>query len=153
MISLDIYTDGSCIGNPGPGGWAYCLLLDNMSHVVSGNKENTTNNVMELTAFLESIKRIDKIKRRVEVNIYIDSQYVINGCTKWQEGWVKREFKTANKSPVKNQELWREILPLYNKLNEKHRLNLYWVKAHTGNKYNEVVDSAAYNEASKIKGK
>ena len=149
---ITIYTDGSCIGNPGPGGWAFVISFNEKERLVAGGENNVTNNKMELKAFLEAMKVVNNIKSANQrIEFYIDSQYVINGCTKWQKNWLKTNFKNKNKGSVKNRELWEQILPLYNVNKIKHQINLNWVKGHSGNYLNDKVDRAAFAQAEKIK--
>lgn len=141
---LEIYTDGSCLGNPGAGGWAAILLYKEHQKKVSGGKADTTNNQMELTAVIEALKAL---KKSSEVTIYIDSQYVKNGITEWVKKWKVNGWRTADKKPVKNVELWKDLDDQVS----KHQIKWQWVKAHNGNKYNEIVDELARFEAMKVK--
>lgn len=142
-----IYTDGACKNNPGRGGWAY-IVLDEFDQVVrqsSAHVENTTNNKMELTAALEALKYVDTSNKGIgEVTIFVDSKYVYDGITTWINGWKKKNWKTSTQKDVLNQDLWRE-LDFYN---EKHKIKWQWVRAHVGNKWNEVVDKAASDAAN-----
>ena len=150
--TITIYTDGSCLGNPGPGGWAFVISFNGRERLVAGGENNVTNNKMELKAFLEAIKAVDNIKAANQrIEFFIDSQYVIKGCTEWQKNWLKNNFKTKAKGGVKNKELWEQILPIYNINKVKHQINLNWVKGHSGNYLNDKVDRAAYAEAERIK--
>ena len=107
MDEVTIYTDGACSGNPGPGGWGAILMLGENRKEISGGSENTTNNIMELTAVIEALKIL---KRPCKVNIYSDSAYVVNAfLQKWIYGWMKKGWKTAGGDPVKNKELWQEL--------------------------------------------
>lgn len=144
MKKITAYTDGSCLGNPGPGGWGVVLMYNKHIKKLSGHQEDTTNNKMELTAAIEALKNL---KESCEVELYTDSQYVKNGITKWLKNWEKNGFKTANKKEVKNKELWI-LLDEYTK---KHVVTWKWVKAHNGDKYNEMVDELARNAAEKIR--
>lgn len=140
MKKLKIYTDGGCSGNPGRGAWAY-VLLENEDDVIkeaAAGVEYTTNNQMELTAVIEALKETEKMfGTDFEAEVYTDSQYVKNGITQWIHNWVKNGWKTANKKPVKNAELWAELKALDDKLN----LEWNWVKGHSGDKYNERCDT------------
>ena len=107
MDEVTIYTDGACSGNPGPGGWGAILMLGENRKEISGGSENTTNNIMELTAVIEALKIL---KRPCKVNVYSDSAYVVNAfLQKWIYGWMKKGWKTASGDPVKNKELWQEL--------------------------------------------
>ena len=141
---VDIYTDGACKGNPGPGGWAAVLLVKDppAKKVIKGSQSQTTNNQMEIKAIIEGIKAL---KMPSKVNIYSDSNYVVQGATEWLDGWRKNNWKTSSKKPVKNVELWKE---LDNLLSTKgHDVAFYWIKAHNGHTENEEPDSIASNEA------
>ena len=137
---LEIYTDGACLGNPGPGGWAALIIDNNQEKILSGNNEMTTNNRMELLAV---IKALESINHHLEVTIYTDSKYVINGITSWIKKWKTNNWKNSSKTPVKNIDLWK-ILDV-----SSQRLNIkwIWVKGHSGNIYNEKVDEIARNQA------
>lgn len=135
-----IYTDGSCLGNPGPGGWAF-IVIQKQIKSFQGNDKETTNNKMELTAVKEALIYV-KSKKKKNCVIYSDSKYLIDGITKWMEGWKKRNWYN-----VKNPELWKEIDLLNSKLNVSYE----WVKAHNGDKYNEMVDQLARSQAELIK--
>ena len=134
-----IYTDGSCIGNPGPGGWGFNVILDNREHDVSGGEINTTNNRMELTAVIEAIQFVPK---NLNIEIYSDSMYVINGITKWIKNWKRKNFMQ-----VKNTDLWKKL----DKLCENRKINWNYVKAHNGDPKNELVDKLAKSEALNTK--
>lgn len=143
---IDIYTDGACSGNPGIGGWGAVLIYNKTEKKISGAKKLTTNNQMELKSVIESLKAL---KEECEVNIYTDSKYVKNGITEWIKNWEKNGWKTANKKPVKNKELWLELLSEIS----KHKISWHWVKGHAGNKYNEIADELAVNEVENLKNK
>ena len=147
MNTVEIYTDGSCRGNPGPGGWA--ALLTNAGHetVLQGAEPETTNNRMELTA---AIRALESLKEPCAVTLYTDSEYVMKGINDWLPGWKARGWKTAAKKPVKNQDLWKALDAAVS----VHRIAWRWVRGHTGNPGNERVDRLA-NEAidSLFKGK
>ncbi len=130
---VEIYTDGACLGNPGPGGWAAILLWDDHQKEISGFEADTTNNKMELKAAIEALKLL---KRNVLVKIYTDSNYLKNGITLWIHKWLRTDW---NRGAVKNKELWVE---LYN-LSTQFEIQWHWVKAHNGNLYNEHVDKLA----------
>ena len=136
MAVVDIYTDGACRGNPGPGGWGALLLLGEHERELSGAEANTTNNRMELTAV---IRALEALKRPVKARIYTDSQYVRQGVLEWMPQWKKRGWKTADRKPVKNQDLWQAL----DALCPTHELEWHWVKGHSGNPGNERVDALA----------
>ena len=132
-----IYTDGACSGNPGPGGWGAIIIDEKKNQInLSGKEKSTTNNRMELMAPIMALK---KIKRSSEIVIYTDSTYLKNGITIWIKNWEKNGWKSANKKPVKNKDLWVAL----NKATEKRLIFWKWVKAHAGNKYNELADKLA----------
>ena len=132
-----IYTDGACSGNPGPGGWGAVILdAKNNETNISGDEKSTTNNRMELMA---PIMALGKIKKASKIIVYTDSTYLRNGITVWIKNWEKNGWKNANKKPVKNKDLWI----ILNKLSKEKIIEWKWVKAHTGNKYNEIADKLA----------
>ena len=134
MEKVTIYTDGACSGNPGPGGWGAILMYQGNKKEISGGKSDTTNNVMELTAVIEALKML---KYPCEVELYSDSAYVVNAfIQKWIDNWMKNNWKTSNKEPVKNQELWKE---LYN-LTKVHKVKFIKVKGHSDNEFNNRCD-------------
>ena len=139
---IKIYTDGSCIGNPGNGGWAAIIIKDGKKTQIKGFKKNTTNNQMELLAPIQVLKKIPKGSK---VQIFTDSKYVKSGITEWIHNWKKNGWKTANKQPVKNKELWEELDLLTNEF----EISWNWVKAHSVDKLNNEVDLIA-REASKL---
>ena len=137
---IKIYTDGSCLGNPGNGGWA-AIINDNGKVIrISGCEKNTTNNKMELTAPINALKKIDKDKK---IEIYTDSKYVKLGITEWIHKWTKNNWQTSKKEDVKNKELWIELFELTKSL----EITWIWVKAHAGNTINEEVDLLARQAA------
>lgn len=136
MQLVEIYTDGACRGNPGVGGWGARLRYDDKVKKISGGEFDTTNNRMELTAAIEALK---VLKRACNVQLYTDSQYVRKGITEWITAWQERNWKTAGKKPVKNKELWQELLGL----TELHQVKWIWVKGHAGIEGNEVADELA----------
>jgi len=138
---IKIYTDGSCLKNPGNGGWAAIINNDGEVKKISGNEKNTTNNRMELMAPINALKGIDPNK---EIEIYTDSQYVKLGITEWINTWLKNSWKTSKKEDVKNKDLWLELYNLSKLLNVKWN----WVKAHAGNPLNEEVDLLAKKAAN-----
>ena len=137
---ITIYTDGSCLNNPGNGGWAAIININNDIKKISGSVKNTTNNKMELMA---PIKALQEIKEKQPIEIYTDSQYVRLGITDWVHKWMKNNWQTSKKEPVKNKELW---IKLYD-LNKSHKIKWIWVKAHAGNILNEEVDLLAKQAA------
>ena len=137
---IKIYTDGSCIQNPGNGGWAAIILINNEKKAISGFKKNTTNNQMELMAAIEALK---KIPIGEEVQIYTDSKYVKMGITEWIKKWSQNNWKTSSKKKVKNLELWKEL----SSISKKHKIKWLWIKGHAGNQINEEVDALAKKAA------
>ena len=138
---IKIYTDGSCIENPGKGGWAAIILNDGNKTEIKGNKKDTTNNQMELLAPIQALKKIPKGSK---VQIFTDSKYVKSGITEWIHNWKKNGWKTANKQEVKNKELWLEL----DLLNNEFEINWNWVKAHSTDKLNNEVDLLARSAAN-----
>jgi ribonuclease HI len=136
---VEIYTDGACRGNPGPGGWAALLSFGEREKELAGAEEHTTNNRMELTAV---IRALEALKRPVEARVFTDSEYVRRGITEWVSSWKARGWKTADRKPVKNQDLWEEL----DRLAAQHQIQWHWVKGHSGIPGNERVDRLA-NEA------
>ena len=137
---IKIYTDGSCIGNPGSGGWAAVILNGNKQDIISGRKKNTTNNQMELMA---AIKALIFFSKKQKIRIYTDSNYVKEGITNWIKIWEKNNWKTANKKKVKNVELWIKL----NTLSNFHDIEWQWVKGHSGDSMNNMVDKLAKKAA------
>ena len=138
---IKIYTDGSCLKNPGNGGWAAIIRTDNEVKKISGSEKDTTNNRMELMATINALKEVNSEDL---IEIYTDSKYVKNGITDWIHNWIKNNWKTSNKEDVKNKDLWVQLHELSN--NSKIKWN--WVKAHAGNPLNEEVDLLAKKAAS-----
>ncbi len=138
-----IYTDGACIGNPGPGGWAAIIFNSEEKKVITGSDKQTTNNRMELIA---SIKALKIIKTKAKIKIFTDSKYLIDGISIWIKSWKLNNWKTKSKQNVKNLDLWKEL----DKLDEFHTIEWNWVKGHSGNKYNDEVDMLARSEAESI---
>ena len=137
MDKVIIYTDGACSGNPGPGGWGTILMYKENKKEISGGDANTTNNIMEITAVLEGLKML---KHPCEVEIYSDSAYVVNAFDKgWIYNWRKNNWKTANKEPVKNRELWEELY----EFTQIHKVTFIKVKGHSDNEYNNRCDFLA----------
>ena len=135
-MKLKIYTDGACSGNPGKGGWAAIILNDSNQSSISGSENNTTNNRMELMAPIMALK---KIKKKSEITIFTDSKYVKDGITDWIKKWKVNNWKSSNKKPVKNKDLWIKL----DNACLKHKVTWKWVKAHADNKYNNLVDELA----------
>ena len=142
-MELKIYTDGACSGNPGKGGWA-AIILDNNSNQssISGSENNTTNNRMELLAPIMALK---KIKKKSDITIFTDSKYVKDGITDWIKKWKMNNWKGSNKRSVKNKDLWIKL----DNACLKHKVTWKWVKAHAGNKYNNLADELAVLETQK----
>ncbi|WP_431026348.1 ribonuclease HI [Halomonas sp. H5] len=134
--AVTIYTDGACRGNPGPGGWGAVLESGSHEKTLNGFEADTTNNRMELMAAIMALR---ELKRPCRVELWTDSQYLRKGITEWIHGWRKRGWKTAAKQPVKNAELWRELLAE----SERHEVAWHWVKGHSGHPGNERADSLA----------
>ncbi|MDC3119398.1 ribonuclease HI [Candidatus Pelagibacter sp.] len=137
---IKIYTDGSCLTNPGDGGWAAIINIDGEIKKISGNEKNTTNNRMELMAPINALKYINS---KDPIEIFTDSKYVKNGITDWINTWVLNNWKTSNKEDVKNKDLWIELYKLNQSLNVKWN----WIKAHAGDTLNEEVDILAKEAA------
>ena len=138
---IKIYTDGSCLGNPGNGGWAAIIIEDEKKTQIKGSKKDTTNNQMELLA---PIKALKKIPKGSSVQIFTDSKYVKSGITEWIHNWKKNGWKTANKQPVKNKELWTEL----DLMTSEFEIKWIWVKGHSSDKLNNEVDLMAREAAS-----
>ena len=138
---IKIYTDGSCLTNPGDGGWAAIINIDGEIKKISGNEKNTTNNRMELMAPINALKYINS---KDPIEIFTDSKYVKNGITEWINTWVLNNWKTSNKENVKNKDLWIELYKLNQSLNVKWN----WIRAHAGNPLNEEVDMLAKKAAN-----
>jgi len=143
-MSVSIYTDGSCLGNPGPGGWGAILAYGGVEKELSGGEDNTTNNRMELMA---AIMALEALNRPVEVTLTSDSVYLKDGITKWIHGWKKNGWKTAAKKPVANQDLWQRLDAAI----APHRITWAWVKGHAGHPMNERCDDLARQAAEGIK--
>jgi ribonuclease HI len=141
--TVELYTDGACLGNPGPGGWAALLRFNGTEKELSGGDPDTTNNRMEMQAVIEGLKALS---RPSTVTVYTDSQYVQKGITEWINGWKAKGWKTAAKKPVKNVDLWLEL----DKTQERHSVTWQWIKGHAGHPENERVDDLARQEAEKI---
>lgn len=136
MSDVEIYTDGACRGNPGPGGWGVLLLSNGREKELSGGVSDTTNNRMELTA---AIRGLSALTRRCRVVVYTDSEYVQRGIDEWLQKWKQRGWKTANRKPIMNEDLWK----ILDELAGQHDICWRWVKAHAGNPGNERADALA----------
>ncbi len=134
--NVEAFTYGACSGNPGPGGWGVILRSGRHEKEISGGEPETTNQRMELQAAIEALKAL---KRPCRVTIYSDSKYVVQGMTEWIHGWKKRGWKNANRQPVANQDLWREL----DRLSQKHEVRWEWVRGHAGHEENERADALA----------
>lgn len=134
--TVEVYTDGACRGNPGPGGWGVLLRYGNTEKELYGGEADTTNNRMELMA---AIQALENLKRESEVILTTDSQYVRKGITEWIANWKKKGWKTASKQPVKNKDLWQRL----DKAATQHQVEWHWVRGHTGHPENERADELA----------
>lgn len=140
MKTVILYTDGACSGNPGPGGWGSILSFNGVEKVLSGGEKHTTNNRMEMTAVIEGLKAL---KEPCHVELYSDSQYVINALEKgWAFGWKKKGWVKSDKKPALNPDLWEELLSLV----QKHEMAYHWVKGHAQNEYNNRCDALAVEQ-------
>ncbi|MEQ9449441.1 MAG: ribonuclease HI [Rhodospirillaceae bacterium] len=137
---VELFTDGACLGNPGPGGWAVLLRYGDAEREVSGGEPETTNNRMELMAVIEGLRCLTRPSR---VSVTTDSQYVQKGITEWIKGWKARGWKTSNKKPVKNADLWQAL----DEARTGHEVTWHWVRGHAGHEENERVDAMARGEA------
>lgn len=143
MKQIEIYTDGACSGNPGPGGWGAVLVYNGKEKELSGSEKNTTNNRMELTAV---IMALNALNQPCEVKLTTDSKYVCDAVNKgWVYSWRKNDWRKSDKKPALNVDLWKELLSLL----EKHEVQFIWVKGHNGHKYNEICDALAVKEYQK----
>ncbi|NBN64423.1 ribonuclease HI [Microvirga tunisiensis] len=133
---VTIYTDGACSGNPGPGGWGAILRFGPHERELSGGEADTTNNRMELTAAIEAL---NALKRPCRIDLYTDSVYVRDGITKWMFNWKRNNWRTADKKPVKNAELWQAL----DEAQRRHEISWHWVKGHAGHPENERADELA----------
>lgn len=144
MKQISIHTDGSCLGNPGPGGWAALLRYNGREKELAGGDVQTTNNRMELMA---AIVALESLKEPCAVTLHIDSQYVRQGITEWMPNWVRRNWKTAGGDAVKNRDLWERLYLA----TQPHRIDWRWVKGHNGDPDNERVDVLAREQATKFR--
>lgn len=147
MNEVIIYTDGGCSGNPGPGGWGVVVIFNGEVRQLSGGEKNTTNNRMELTAAINALSIVKNTPdfKNHKITVNIDSQYVKNGITVWIKGWKLKGWKTADKKPVKNQDLWIQL----DELNSALNVSWNWVKGHAGIEYNEICDQLCQKEIAK----
>ena len=136
MTKVDIFTDGACRGNPGPGGYGSIIRTQGEEEEISGSAKNTTNNIMELTAAVVALKQL---KEPCEVVLTSDSQYLVKGMTEWIKGWIKKGWVTAARQPVKNKEIWIEL----DRLSKPHKITWKWVRGHRGHIENERCDRLA----------
>ncbi|BCM18196.1 ribonuclease HI [Mesorhizobium sp. J8] len=143
---VEIFTDGACSGNPGPGGWGAVLRYNGVTKELSGGEAETTNNRMELLA---AITALNALKEPCAVDLYTDSKYVMDGISKWIHGWKKNGWKTGDKKPVKNGELWQAL----DEANRRHKVTWYWVKGHAGHPENERADELARQGMAPFKPK
>lgn len=147
MNEVIIYTDGGCSGNPGPGGWGVVVIFNGEARQLSGGEKNTTNNRMELTAAINALSIVKNTPdfKNHKITVNIDSQYVKNGITVWIKGWKLKGWKTADKKPVKNQDLWIQL----DELNSTLNVSWNWVKGHAGIEYNEICDQLCQKEIAR----
>jgi ribonuclease HI len=143
---VDIFTDGACKGNPGPGGWGAILRFGDKEKELSGGEAQTTNNRMEMMAAIEALKAL---KKPCRITLYTDSKYVMDGITKWIFGWQKKGWRTADNKPVKNADLWQALVAVA----QPHKLTWQWVKGHAGHPENERADRLASAQADAHRGR
>lgn len=144
MKHIEVFTDGACKGNPGPGGWGALLRFNGHEKSLYGGEPNTTNNRMELTAAIEALRAV---KERCIIDLTTDSQYVRQGITEWISSWKARGWKTASKQPVKNVDLWQQLDALIH----QHEVRWHWVKGHSGHRENEIADQLANQGIEELK--
>ena len=140
MTKVEIFTDGACKGNPGPGGWGALLRMGSAEKELSGSEPQTTNNRMEMTA---AIRALNALTEPCEVTLHTDSRYVIDGITKWVHGWQRKGWVNSSRQPVRNADLWHELIAA----SQKHNVTWEWVRGHSGHVENERVDQLASNAA------
>ena len=145
MKQLEIFTDGACKGNPGPGGWGAVIRYGNHEKEISGGEPDTTNNRMELSAAIQALKTLIE---PCHVKLHTDSKYVLDGITKWIHGWQRNGWKNASKQPVRNADLWRDLIDA----TARHQVEWIWVKGHSGHPENERADRLA-SDAAEIAAK
>ncbi len=143
MKKVQIYTDGCCKGNPGPGGYGCILKYNGTIRELTGVSPSTTNNIMELTAALAAL---ETLKEPCQVELYSDSQYLIKGMTEWIDGWVQKGWVNSTKTPVKNQDLWKSLF----EMDQNHKITWRWVKGHAGHPENERCDQLANQAMAKL---
>jgi ribonuclease HI len=136
VTRVEVFTDGACSGNPGPGGWGAILISNEARKDLSGGEKLTTNNRMEMMA---AISALEALKRPCEVHLHTDSMYLKDGITKWLAGWIAKGWKTADKKPVKNQDLWMRL----DEARARHSVHWHWVRGHAGHQLNEEADALA----------
>jgi ribonuclease HI len=141
---VEVFTDGACSGNPGPGGWGTILRMGEKERELSGGDAATTNNRMELMAVIAGL---EALQRPCRVRLTTDSKYVLDGATKWIKGWKRNGWKTADKKPVKNVELWQRL----DAAHARHKVDWHWVKGHSGHPENERADQLARDEIEKLR--
>jgi len=143
MKQVEIFTDGACKGNPGPGGWGVLLRMGNHEKEMSGGEPDTTNNRMEMTA---AIRGLNALIEPCKVDLYSDSKYLLDGMQKWIHGWQRNGWVNASKKPVRNADLWHDLIEAA----RPHQINWHWVRGHSGHPENERVDALASAEAARI---
>lgn len=146
MKKVEIFTDGACKGNPGPGGWGAILRMGRHEKELSGSAPDTTNNRMEMTA---AIKALEALIEPCEIALHSDSKYVLDGITKWVHGWQRNGWKNASKQPVRNADLWHELIAAA----KQHKIDWIWVRGHNGHPENERADALAVAAAEAIAGR
>lgn len=144
MKHISIYTDGACSGNPGKGGWGAVLIYGKNQKEISGYESQTTNNRMELMAI---IKALESLKEKCKIDLYVDSKYAKDGISTWIKNWKQNGWKSANKQPIKNQDLWQEL----DDLCQKHEISWHFVKGHSNDKFNDIADKLATNAIKNAK--
>lgn len=144
LETVEVFTDGACSGNPGPGGWGAILRMGTLEKELFGGEAGTTNNRMEMMAVIQAL---GALKRPVHVRVHTDSQYVQKGISEWIHGWKRRGWKTANKEPVKNEDLWREL----DRLAGQHKVEWLWVRGHNGHVENERADALARRGVEQVR--
>jgi ribonuclease HI len=145
-MTVVIHTDGACSGNPGPGGWGAILDYNGTRKEIHGGEKDTTNNRMELKAAIEAL---NALKRPCKIEMHVDSNYVKDGISKWIHGWKRNGWKTADKKPVKNEELWRAL----DEAIQRHEISWHWVKGHAGHPENERADELARMGIAEVRGR
>jgi ribonuclease HI len=144
-MTIEIYTDGACKGNPGPGGWGALLRHNGVEKTLKGGETHTTNNRMELTA---AIMALEALTRSCQVDLYTDSQYLRQGMTEWLAQWKKKGWRNSKKEPVKNADLWQKL----DELATRHQIRWHWVKGHSGHPENEQADALANQAIAELAG-